>query len=207
MPPTTRRKRAILEPAARRAQIVSAAVWAFARKGYRTASIDDIISKAGIARGTFYLYFQGKEEVFRACVQRFQCQVAQALAGQFPLVDIGTDARARLVTETTEWLSLFAAERDLSRIVLKEAGAIDARFEEAFSEMRRSTVQLLADRTRHLQDLGLVRASIAPETVAHLRLGMLDEALHAFVLADEHADVHEVATAIVDLLWRGIQPD
>ncbi|MCI0356492.1 MAG: TetR/AcrR family transcriptional regulator, partial [Acidobacteria bacterium] len=48
----------------RRAQILRAAKQVFSQKGFHTASVSDIIERAGIARGTFYLYFESKRDVF-----------------------------------------------------------------------------------------------------------------------------------------------
>lgn len=47
--------------------IVKAAVDLFRDKGYETTTIDDIVSCAGIAKGTFYQYFRSKEELFYEC--------------------------------------------------------------------------------------------------------------------------------------------
>ena len=44
----------------RRAQILQKAKEVFAERGYHNASISEIILRAGIARGTFYLYFRTK---------------------------------------------------------------------------------------------------------------------------------------------------
>ncbi|HEU4615426.1 MAG TPA: helix-turn-helix domain-containing protein, partial [Kofleriaceae bacterium] len=52
--------------AERRSQILEAAKEVFADAGYHEASINAIIERAGIARGTFYLYFESKAAVFDA---------------------------------------------------------------------------------------------------------------------------------------------
>jgi AcrR family transcriptional regulator len=41
----------------RKQQILEASARVFAQKGYFAASVSDIIEEAGVARGTFYLYF------------------------------------------------------------------------------------------------------------------------------------------------------
>ena len=48
----------------RRQQILTVARDVFARRGYHAAKIDDIVAAAGIARGTFYLYFEDKRAIF-----------------------------------------------------------------------------------------------------------------------------------------------
>jgi AcrR family transcriptional regulator len=201
------RKRTVLEPAIRREQLLRAAAWAFARKGYRNASITDIIQRAGVARGTFYLYFDSKEQVFLAIVETFHGRIRHALASAAELPDIGTDARALLVTRFTQWLEFFAAHRDVARVIVREASSIDPRFEKGYAALRASAVAFLAGRTRHLQDLGLVRATVSPDLAAHLQLGMLDEVLTAFVLEDADADIPGLVEQMVDMQWNGLRPD
>jgi len=50
--------------------ILAAALTLFGHYGYRRTSIDDIAQEAGIAKGTVYLYFRSKEEIFRALSQQ-----------------------------------------------------------------------------------------------------------------------------------------
>src|SRR5215471_4041913 len=53
----------------RRAAILDAALRVFGQYGYRRASMDDIAREAGIGKGTIYLSFAGKDEVFQALSQ------------------------------------------------------------------------------------------------------------------------------------------
>jgi AcrR family transcriptional regulator len=55
---------------ARRAEIVSAAVAAFAERGIAHTSVSDIVKAAGVAQGTFYLYFTSKDDVVVAAAER-----------------------------------------------------------------------------------------------------------------------------------------
>jgi AcrR family transcriptional regulator len=55
---------------ARRAEILDAALRMFGQYGFRRTSMDDIARETGIAKGTIYLSFASKEEVFQALAQR-----------------------------------------------------------------------------------------------------------------------------------------
>src|SRR6188474_627523 len=63
----------------RRQQILSVAREAFAKRGYHHATIDDIVAQAGVARGTFYLYFIDKRAVFSELIDRFATQIGNAI--------------------------------------------------------------------------------------------------------------------------------
>jgi AcrR family transcriptional regulator len=61
-------KRTVKAPDARRKEIIEVSKNLFATNGYTTTSIEQIISKAGIAKGTFYYYFKSKKELLSAIV-------------------------------------------------------------------------------------------------------------------------------------------
>jgi AcrR family transcriptional regulator len=50
-------------------EICSAALEVFAEKGFAAARLDEIARRAGVSKGTLYLYFKDKEELFRAVVR------------------------------------------------------------------------------------------------------------------------------------------
>ncbi len=54
---------------ARPAEIVEAALDVFAERGFAAARLDDIARRAGVSKGALYLYFETKEDLFRAAVR------------------------------------------------------------------------------------------------------------------------------------------
>ena len=54
---------------ARPGEIVAAALEVFADKGFAAAKLDDIARHAGVSKGALYLYFETKEDIFRAVVR------------------------------------------------------------------------------------------------------------------------------------------
>jgi AcrR family transcriptional regulator len=55
---------------ARPAEILSAALASFAERGFAATRLDDVAARAGITKGTLYLYFDSKEELFKAVVRQ-----------------------------------------------------------------------------------------------------------------------------------------
>jgi AcrR family transcriptional regulator len=64
-------KRRVLPPEERKQEILAAAGEVFSAKGYRVAAVSDILELAGIARGTFYHYFDSKKDVFLELVESY----------------------------------------------------------------------------------------------------------------------------------------
>jgi AcrR family transcriptional regulator len=58
------------KPVNRRLEIIQISEELFYKQGYNETSVNDVIEKIGIAKGTFYHYFKSKEEVLKAIVQK-----------------------------------------------------------------------------------------------------------------------------------------
>jgi len=90
---------------ARRAVILDAALRVFGQYGYRRTTMDDIAREAGIAKGTIYLSFASKEEVFQALSQSLsQRMLADAEAARHRP---GTTAD-KLTAMSAAWFGTYA---------------------------------------------------------------------------------------------------
>ena len=65
--PETRRRRKAERPQ----EILEAAFAEFSRNGYATTTLDRIAERAGVTKGTIYVYFENKEHLFISMVQEF----------------------------------------------------------------------------------------------------------------------------------------
>src|SRR5262245_49831312 len=71
------------KPAAdRRAELLDAAKAVFAAKGVGTTTISDVTTAAGVANGTFYLYFESKEQLVAAIRDGFLDDLLGEIAGE-----------------------------------------------------------------------------------------------------------------------------
>src|SRR6059058_2945988 len=106
---------------ARAPEILDAALACFAQKGFAATRLDDIAARAGITKGTIYLYFDSKQALFEALArQSIGAQLEQIAAhlANFP----GTSAELLRFVLTT--MGRFAMTSDrvvLPRLVLAEA--------------------------------------------------------------------------------------
>jgi AcrR family transcriptional regulator len=89
---------------ATRARLMQAGTAVLAERGYHAARVDDVVSKAGVSHGTFYLYFPNKEALVVALAEQCATDLG-ALVGR--LGDIPSDATGRAAVR--EWLGEFVA--------------------------------------------------------------------------------------------------
>ncbi len=105
--------------AARRAAILRAALEEFSAHGFEAARLDDVARRAGIAKGTIYLYFRDKEALFQELVRSEMTPVVGTLERVAHV-----DAPIRTVAE--QFIELFVREivethrKDVMRLVLSE---------------------------------------------------------------------------------------
>jgi AcrR family transcriptional regulator len=185
-----RGKRPIVDKVERRQQILSAARGLFAKRGYHQTTIDDIVAQAGVARGTFYLYFEDKRAVFSDLIDRFAAQLAMAIER------ISTDEPARPVAgQVRENIRRIVAtclsERAMTKILITDAIGVDPSFDRKLANFYDSMVGLLTESLRDGQMLGIVGDG-EPRVLAYLTLGALKELLYQAVtlgLAEESAEV------------------
>jgi AcrR family transcriptional regulator len=189
-PATSRKSRAESKKTERRRQILDAARDVFARRGYNQTTIDDIVAQAGVARGTFYLYFDDKRAVFSELIDRFGAELTGAIQR------IVTDDTARSVADQVRAniraiIGTCLAERATTKILFTDAAGVDPAFDRKLLAFYDSAVQLLTDSLKDGQALGIV-ADGEPRVLAYLSIGALKELLHQAVtlgFAEETADV------------------
>src|ERR1700686_2848936 len=70
----------------RTAEILEAARKVFAKKGFSDATVDDIANAAGVAKGTVYLYYSSKRDVYFAALKFGIEQMHAALSEELKLV-------------------------------------------------------------------------------------------------------------------------
>jgi len=113
-----------MEKQARRAQVLRHAKRIFARKGYHRTNVADIISRARIARGTFYLYFENKKDLFEELLE----QVLRELAFRIQRIRLGPgepDPAEQLRANLRRVMYFVLNERDLTNILLSHALGFD----------------------------------------------------------------------------------
>ncbi len=144
---------------ARPAELIDAALTVFSEKGYAAARLDDVAALAGVSKGTIYLYFSGKEELFKAMVREI---VLPNLAGLTDLVDSHPGPASALLAEVLGRVGGLIATHKAGRIpkiVIAESGT--------FPELARFWVAEVVERGRALitaiLDRGVASGEFSPQ--------------------------------------------
>ena len=184
----------------RRKMVVRCAKAVFSQKGYYQASIADIIQRADIARGTFYLYFQSKRDVFNSILD----ELIKALEGVIKRIDLDPSAplleQVRSILRSVIMLAL--EDPDMTRIVLRRAGGLDSEFDSKLQEFYKTVLGTIESSLQHGIERGLVR-ECNPKIIACCVLGSMKEVVN-HILSDAEA-VSQVDQILDEVLNYGLQ--
>ncbi|HNN95432.1 MAG TPA: helix-turn-helix domain-containing protein [Pseudomonadota bacterium] len=157
----------------RRLQILEVARQLFAQRGYHATSIQDLLDRADIARGTFYLHFDSKRAIFDELVDEFLARIRSVVR----VVDLAPAAPPPLLqieSNLDRIFSVLQQNRDITRITLLMAEGLDAECDAKMADFYGRVLDLLCHALRLGQQMGLVRACDV-SVVAQAALGGLKE--------------------------------
>jgi AcrR family transcriptional regulator len=107
---------------ARPAELVSAALDLFVEKGYAGTRLDDVAARAGVSKGTLYLYFENKEELFKAVVrENIVARISQSADEALHYDGSSAELLSRLITN---WWKEYGSSTagGISKLMMAESG-------------------------------------------------------------------------------------
>lgn len=158
--------------------LVDAARVVFERDGYLEARLSDISAEAGVASGSFYTYFEGKEAIFQAVAE----QVTEEMLHPHLRARTGVgDPRELIDLANREYLRSYKKNAKLMAL-FEQVSQIDEDFREVRIERAEAFVQRNAKMIRTLQEQGKADAELDPVLTAHALSGMVSRMAYvAFV--------------------------
>lgn len=204
-PPRRRRK------AARPAEIVEAGLAEFAEKGFAATRLDDVARRAGVAKGTIYLYFADKEELFLAAVKSLAGPVIEGLEASIDAFEGPTSVILEAIIRTVYARVIEAELRSLLRIMIAEGGRFPALPALYHREVLSRALPLL----ERVIARGVARGEVRAGAAADLPMVLMAPAIMAAVWKLTFEPTEPVATerflaAHLDLIREGlltVRPD
>ena len=184
-------------------EILDAARKVFAEKGFSGTTMEEIAERAGIAKGTLYLYFKSKRDIYMAALMQGLRTLNEDIRHKVEAAE-GIREKLRAFIETR--VQYFEQHRDFFVIYHSEIGNLRvpaASGESEKNEMYLSQAQMLGEVLKAAAERGEIRG-VRPDAtafaVSDLTRGMIVQRLLGWSRADQAADVQHV----IELIWRGI---
>ncbi|MBN2799915.1 MAG: TetR/AcrR family transcriptional regulator [Deltaproteobacteria bacterium] len=185
-------------------QILAAGLQIFAEQGYHRASVADICGRAEVARGTFYLYYPSKRDLFDAVMDALIRDLERGIRR----VDVSPGAAPPLeqLKQNMLWLlSLPRARPEMLQVLLWEAVGVDDVSDRKLASLHHRMFELTRRSLETGQALGLVRPSDTDVT-ARAVVGAVKELLLSLRVRGDlpQEDLAHLADELLAFATRGL---
>jgi len=185
----------------KRERILRAAVDVFAKNGYFNAKVSEIAKAAGVADGTIYLYFDGKEDLLVTIFREHTRNYLQSLERELANIRQPEDRIRVAIRHHLETLGRDKALAIVSQVELRHS----LKFMSLLSQ------QEVADYLNMIRKIveagqadGVFRRTLHPTLVAKSVFGILDEMVTSWILSEKDHNLADQAEQIADFVLTGL---
>ncbi|PYQ36511.1 MAG: TetR family transcriptional regulator [Acidobacteria bacterium] len=185
----------------KRHRILRAAIDVFAQSGYFNAKVSEIAKAAGVADGTIYLYFDGKEDLLTTIFREHTRSYLQSLERDMAPVRRAED---RIRIAIRHHLETLGRDRSLA-IVAQVELRHSLKFMSLLSHQEVGDyLGILRNVVEQGQSDGTFRRNLHPQLVAKAIFGVLDEMVTSWVLSEKEYALGDQAEQVADLILNGL---
>jgi len=181
-------------------QLLLAAASAYAELGYHRTSVKTVVDRAGVATGTFYLYFPTKEASALAIIDRLYELVIGAVV---KARSSHATSLAKLAASVEAVLAAFSGHEALAKVVLVQAPGAHPDFDRRLQAIHAELTGLVARDIQEAVDEGLAPAQDAALS-ARCVVGAVYEILNGWMRDRQPPDPVAAAPHLQAFILRGI---
>jgi AcrR family transcriptional regulator len=190
-------------------EILEAAFEEFALHGYAATRLEDVATRAGVTKGTIYVYFESKERVFEALVRERGKVARERMA---PFFEERGDPTIDSIRADLDFLFRACTgdqrEQELLRLLISEATRFPALVDEHFETVFDPILEKLKERLQRAAKIGTIRAAAVIEYPELLMSPALAMHVCRLLFAERWPlDTERYIETSVDLLLNGLLPD
>lgn len=198
----TIRKRVTKSPDVRRQELMDAAVGVFKGKGISRTTVSDITGAAGVAKGTFYLYFDSKEQLLGALKERFVDEILAHATSDYERV--GREDWWALVDSVIEnWTDFMLERADMIQVIMQEPMTPESY--RVFAECEARVDAMFASGIQAGIEAGAFRTT-DPELISKLFHYALDGTLTHAILYGQKIDRDRFVKAGKEMVRKALAP-
>ncbi|MCX4098246.1 TetR family transcriptional regulator [Nocardia sp. alder85J] len=181
--------------------MITAAREVFERDGYLDAKISDIARAADLASGSFYTYFDGKEEIFAAVLEQVQEEMLHPHIRDRTGV---TDPIALIEAAHREYLLSYKRNARLMA-VLEQVAQVDENFRRLRTERADAFVRRNAAMIRALQVSGRAAPDLDPQITALALSVMVSRTAYSVFVNNRRISFEKLLTTLTQLWANALQ--
>ncbi|MGZ4778238.1 MAG: TetR/AcrR family transcriptional regulator [Thermoanaerobaculia bacterium] len=185
----------------KRERILRAAIDTFAESGYFNAKVSDVAKAAGVADGTIYLYFSGKEDLLITMFREHARNYLQSLESALQNISRPEERIRLAIRHHLETLGRDRGLAVVSQVELRHS----LKFMSLLSHGEVGQyLNIIRSIVEHGQAAGVFRRTLHPQFVAKSVFGILDEMVTSWVLSEKDYNPADQADQIADFVLHGL---
>lgn len=190
--------------AERRQAIVDAAARLFADLGYSDCEIERVAAELNIAKGTVYLYFPSKQELFYACVDAGMSSLQQTID---KAVNSDGDPFQRIAAAVGAYLQFFEEHPQYAELLIQERANFKHRKRPTYFEYRDANRGRWRELYGELQQSGRIRNDLPIERILDTIGNLLYGTMFTNHFIGRSVTPEEQCRAVLEIVFRGIWSD
>jgi len=184
-----------------REKILDAAIKLFSERGCENTKISDITEALHMGKGTFYVYFKNKKELFMECIDRLTVTIVPREA--WDEIRTEEDLNRRTWKRGVAFLNAFPGFRGILNMLRIALGGSDPAMAEKAKEAFRILSAPMAKDLRRGISSGLVRSDLDVEFIAYIEL-VLGEGLGYWSLMDPRYSIEKGMDLLIETFAPGL---
>jgi AcrR family transcriptional regulator len=172
----------------------------FAERGFPGTDMQAVADAAGVAKGTLYLYFASKEELFLAATDQGIRRMREVVNGE---ADLEPDPLKRMRVAVRAYLQFFRNHPEQVELMLQERAEFRSRTTPTYFLHRAARAEQWHDRLRGLIADGRLR-DIPISRIDNALCDMIYGAMLTNHMSGRQVPVEEQADGIIDIAFHGI---
>jgi AcrR family transcriptional regulator len=185
----------------RRAEILRAARKVFAREGFEAAAVDDIAEAAGLAKGTVYVYFHSKRDMYLAGLKQGVAALAEKTKQN---IDAAATPAEKIKAFITTRLQFADENREFAAMYFPEYGNTPSTcFQKEFKNLYLQQIRPLEEALQQASLHGEIRR-ISPDAAVFFVYEMTRALIRHRLLGWSTGSADEKSQSVFDLIWKGL---
>jgi len=185
----------------RRRQIVEAATQLFAELGYADCEMERVAARLKVAKGTLYLYFKSKEELFYACVDQAMVELQAAVNAAAEKVD---DPLQKIPAAIRAYLEFFDANPQYVELFIQERANFRDRQRPSYFKHRDANRGPWRELYRGLIEAGRLRDDMPVERLLDAIGNLMYGTMFTNRFAGRSISIDDQFDSLMKIIFRGI---
>jgi AcrR family transcriptional regulator len=192
-----------MAPDTRKEFILDIAKDLFSKNGYYDTQIHDIVTKAGISRGTVYQYFKNKDDIYLTLLENFYSTWEEEMTNGLSAEDLRSiNATEYFRKRIKQSLSFFANDHKMSNIVLRNTPGLGKNFESVIKRLEKKIKDFISKDINLGIKNGYVDKNIDIDLTTELITGAVFRISHSYFIKNREQKKPEIIDDLTDKIVR-----